>query len=89
MGNREEPAYQVFDYICPHCGAQYREANSVRKHPDYQICPVCGKSGLEKKTIDDQRIYRVLRQLRVDGINCFLPGDITTEGLDASVKGWG
>lgn len=42
---REEPAYRVFDYECPHCGAKYRHANSVRLHPDHQICPECGKSG--------------------------------------------
>ena len=88
MGNRQEPAYQVFDYTCPHCGAEYREANSIRKHPDHQVCPKCGKSGSQNK-IDDQAVYRILHQLRVNGVNAFLPGDITPEGLDDAVKGWG
>lgn len=42
---REEPEYQVFEYDCPHCGHHYEEANSVKKHPDHQTCPKCGKSG--------------------------------------------
>lgn len=43
MGNQEERQYQVFEYRCPHCGLSYKEANSVKKHPDFQVCPRCGK----------------------------------------------
>lgn len=41
MGYPEEPAYQVFEYECPKCGYKYTEANSVKKHPDHQVCPRC------------------------------------------------
>ena len=41
----EEPEYRVFDYVCPQCGHHYDEYNSVKKHPDHQVCPACGKSG--------------------------------------------
>ena len=51
MGNPEEPEYRVFDYVCPHCDEHYREANSVRHHPDLQVCPACGKSGSPEPVI--------------------------------------
>ena len=49
MSNPEEPRYKVFDYQCPHCGKEYKEANSVKKHPDHQVCPKCGQGGIKKE----------------------------------------
>jgi len=43
MGMTEEPDYQVFEYECQKCGHIYKEANSVKKHPDHQECPECEK----------------------------------------------
>lgn len=88
MCNPEEPEYRVFEYTCPHCGHHYREANSVKKHPDHRKCPKCGKSG-KAENQDDHTIYRVLTQLRQHGVQCFLADGLTTEALDSSVKGWG
>ena len=50
MGYPEEPKYTVFDYACPHCGKDYTEAGSVRKHADFQKCPSCGKRASDPKT---------------------------------------
>jgi len=84
---REEPEYQVFDYECPHCGHRYRHANSVRLHPDHQVCPECGKSGA--KVDGAENIIRVLNGFRRHGRGLFLmDGPITME-LDSAVKGWG
>jgi len=47
MGMPEEPEYQVFDYACPHCGGAWKEANSVRRHAEFQVCPHCGKRASE------------------------------------------
>ncbi len=47
MGYPEEPEYRVFEYHCPQCGESYEEANSVKKHPDFQVCPRCGKKPKE------------------------------------------
>jgi len=41
MGFPEEPEYQVFEYTCRQCGRFYREANSIYRHPDHQVCPHC------------------------------------------------
>ena len=41
MGNPEEPQYQIFDYVCEKCGAEFQQASSVRLHPDHQDCPYC------------------------------------------------
>ena len=49
MGNQEEPEYQMYHYHCPHCGHNYGEAGSVRKHPDFQTCPHCGKRASDPK----------------------------------------
>ncbi|KKL66613.1 hypothetical protein LCGC14_2143180 [marine sediment metagenome] len=47
---QQEPQYQVFGYECPYCEFKYEEANSVKKHPDWQICPRCGNSPKKEVT---------------------------------------
>ena len=41
MAFREEPEYQVFAYQCIECGAEYREAGSVKLHRSRRLCPKC------------------------------------------------
>ena len=80
---REEPQYQVFEYTCPNCHAEYREASSVMLHPDHRICPKCGHGGKVGKR-DYNAIYRVMATIKQHGAPCF-----TTPALDSAVKGEG
>ena len=44
MGNPEEPAYRELEGICKECGRSHTYSNSVKMHPDHDICDECEKA---------------------------------------------
>jgi len=55
MGYPQEPQYKMFEYVCPNCGAKFKQASSVRLHPNYQDCPECAKIA---ETLTGQKPFR-------------------------------
>ena len=54
MGNPEEPAYQQHEGKCRQCGKKYTYYDSVKRHPDHDICDDCEKKKIEvEMTIDE------------------------------------
>ena len=43
MGNPEEPAYRQHEGKCRHCGKKHTYYDSVKRHPDQDICQECEK----------------------------------------------
>jgi len=41
MGYEEEPAYRQFEGACRECGKTFIYYNSVKRHPEHEVCRDC------------------------------------------------
>ena len=87
MGYPEEPQYQQYEGKCRQCDKQHTYSNSVKRHPDNDICRECEEAN--RHPLSDEGVYRLLQKLRRHGVNCFLADGLATAELADAVKGEG
>ena len=61
MGNPEESTYRQHEGKCRQCGKEHTYYDSVKRHPDHDICRECEEAN--KHPLSDQGVYRLLQKL--------------------------